>query len=109
MGYDSVGNRLSDTVSGATTTYSYPSTSHGLTAVAGRALQYDPNGNTVRATAIRDRNGCSARERANTLAAGFHCDVLLTFLIERNPIDDCSKNHRGHDSLERWLVIKTSR
>ena len=48
--YDGVGNRLSNTASGATTNYSYPAISHrlsGLTGAQARVYQYDAVGNTI--------------------------------------------------------------
>lgn len=45
--YDSTGNRTSATVSGTTTTYTYPSTSHRLSQVGTSTRAYDFNGNTT--------------------------------------------------------------
>ncbi len=45
--YDKTGNRTSATVSGATTTYTYPSTSHRLSQVGTSTRNYDQNGNTT--------------------------------------------------------------
>ncbi|MGN6151327.1 MAG: RHS repeat-associated core domain-containing protein, partial [Lysobacteraceae bacterium] len=45
--YDKTGNRTSATVSGTTTTYTYPSTSHRLDQVGSSTRAYDFNGNTT--------------------------------------------------------------
>lgn len=45
--YDATGNRLSAKVNTTTQTYTYPSTSHRLGAVAGTARTYDAIGNTL--------------------------------------------------------------
>lgn len=52
-GYDATGNRLTRTVGGTSTSYSYPATSHRLTQVGAEACTYDANGNlgTVGGTA----------------------------------------------------------
>jgi YD repeat-containing protein len=43
--YDATGNRLSKAVGGPATTYTYPTTSHRLTAVGSAGRNYDANGN----------------------------------------------------------------
>ena len=45
--YDDTGNRLSATVTGVTTSYGYPTTSHRLTSVGATARTYDNAGNTL--------------------------------------------------------------
>ncbi|WP_349656295.1 RHS repeat-associated core domain-containing protein [Xanthomonas sp. 10-10] len=45
--YDGTGNRLSAKVGGATQAYTYPTTNHRLSAVAGVARTYDKMGNTL--------------------------------------------------------------
>lgn len=45
--YDKTGNRTSATVSGTTTTYTYPSTSHRLDQVGSSTRAYDFSGNTT--------------------------------------------------------------
>ncbi|WP_241685100.1 RHS repeat domain-containing protein [Xanthomonas euvesicatoria] len=45
--YDATGNRLSAKVGGATQAYTYPTTNHRLSAVAGVARTYDKMGNTL--------------------------------------------------------------
>ncbi|MBB4595317.1 RHS repeat-associated protein [Xanthomonas arboricola] len=45
--YDATGNRLSAKVGGATQAYTYPTTNHHLSAVAGVARTYDKMGNTL--------------------------------------------------------------
>lgn len=46
-GYDKTGNRTSATVSGTTTTYTYPTDKHRLSQVGTNARTYDANGNTT--------------------------------------------------------------
>jgi len=46
-GYDKTGNRTSATVSGTTTTYTYPADKHRLSQVGTNARAYDANGNTT--------------------------------------------------------------
>jgi len=47
-GYDDTGNRLSVLNAGVTKTYTYPSTNHRLSSVAGVARTYDTVGNTTK-------------------------------------------------------------
>jgi RHS repeat-associated protein len=67
--YDATGNRLSKTVSGTTSAYSYPTTSHRLTNVAGSGARgYDGNGNSVTiATATMTYN---EHNRLKTVTSG---------------------------------------
>jgi RHS repeat-associated protein len=52
--YDKTGNRLSKTVGAlASATYSYPTTNHRLTSVAGVARTFDANGNTTQSAAAK--------------------------------------------------------
>jgi YD repeat-containing protein len=50
FGYDANGNRTSSTINGASTVYTYPSTSHRLASLSGaqtRSFTYDNAGNTI--------------------------------------------------------------
>ncbi len=55
-GYDKTGNRTSATVSGTTTTYTYPTDKHRLSQVGTNVRTYDANGNTtqIAGTPTRD-------------------------------------------------------
>ena len=54
--YDKTGNRTSATVSGTTTTYTYPAGSHKLSSVGANGRSYDANGNTTQAVGTVTKN-----------------------------------------------------
>lgn len=54
--YDKTGNRTGATVSGTTTSYTYPGTSHRLSQVGSFARSYDANGNTTQAAGAVTKN-----------------------------------------------------
>lgn len=54
--YDKTGNRTSATVSGTTTTYTYPGTNHRLSSIGANARTYDANGNTTQAVGAVTKN-----------------------------------------------------
>ncbi|MBB5874910.1 RHS repeat domain-containing protein [Xanthomonas sp. 3498] len=75
--YDATGNRLSAKVNTSTQTYSYPSTSHSLSSVAGTARSYDAAGNTtaIGGTAVQYVYGANGRltqvKRSGTVVANY--------------------------------------
>jgi len=54
--YDKTGNRTSATVSGTTTTYTYPGTNHRLSSVGANGRTYDANGNTTQTVGAVTKN-----------------------------------------------------
>ncbi|WP_425510821.1 RHS repeat-associated core domain-containing protein [Xanthomonas bonasiae] len=75
--YDATGNRLSAKVNTSTQSYTYPTTSHRLDAVAGTARTYDAIGNTlsIGGTALQFVYGASGRigqvKRAGTVVMNY--------------------------------------
>ncbi|UYK82724.1 RHS repeat protein [Xanthomonas sacchari] len=75
--YDATGNRLSAKINTTTQTYSYPTTSHRLSSVAGTARSYDAAGNTtaIGGTAVQYVYGANGRltqvKRSGTVVANY--------------------------------------
>ncbi len=76
--YDATGNRLSKTSAGSTQTYSYPTTSHRLSAVGAEARAYDAAGNTTsiggtaRGFTYNAANRLNQALRNGTVVASYH-------------------------------------
>jgi len=73
--YDATGNRTALTTSAGTTSYTYPATSHRLTAVDGEARSHDAVGNTTsigsKAFTYNDANRMSAVKRSSAVLESY--------------------------------------
>ncbi|WP_340568935.1 RHS repeat-associated core domain-containing protein [Stenotrophomonas sp. G106K1] len=73
--YDATGNRTALTTSAGTASYTYPATSHRLTAVDGEARNHDAAGNTTsigsKTFTYNDANRMSAVKQGNTVLESY--------------------------------------
>ena len=74
-GYDATGNRTLMTTSAGTASYTYPATSHRLTAVDGEARNHDAAGNTTsigsKAFSYNDANRMNAVKQGNAVLESY--------------------------------------
>ena len=107
FGYDATGNRTAATWLGTSSTLTYPSTSHRLSAVAGEARTYDAMGNPLTIGTRQLRYDDRAKLDQVTLPSGEVWQYGYTAqglrVTKRNPNDASSLRHFVYDESAQLL------